>query len=210
MAWVWQEQVLETGVVVDPRDYTRNQAVLAGEFNGHLDRDNVGEGAVTSGKPVVKGIVEVFSNPQSGAPLQQIAAGQSGAWHTITSATTTLDTEDGEVIVDADVNAQWEAYSVGNEKWACRLVVNGLTVANTGWTHIARLSTVQSLTASAPVTKGQTTIQLLIRTWNDPWTGIPAMNAGTAPATTYSQNSGYTVRYLNILAANVCGVHRKR
>lgn len=210
MAWVWQEQALESGVVVDPRDFTRNQAVFAGEFNGHIDRDNVGEGAVTSGKPVVKGIVEVFSNPQSGSPLQQIAAGQSGAWHVISSATTTVDTEDGEVIVDADVNAQWETYGVRNNKWACQLVVNGIPIANTGWTHLNRMSTVQSMTGSAVVTKGQTTIQVLVRTWADAWTEIAEMNAGTAPANTRDLNEGYTTFYLNIVAVNVCGVHRKR
>lgn len=209
MAWRWTAQAIESGVVVDPRDFTRNQAEYAGEFNGRLDRDNVAEGAVTAAKPVVKSIVEVFSNPQSGSPLQQIPDGQAGQWHVITAATTTVDTEDGEIIVDADVNAQWEAYSVGNEKWACQLVVDGLPIAQTGWTHVGRLMTSQSMTGRAVVSKGQTTIQILIRTWSDPWTGLPAMNNGTAPAATYSQNSGYTIMYLDILAANVCGVHRK-
>lgn len=210
MAWRWTAQAIESGVVVDPRDFTRNQAEYAGEFNGRLDRDNVAEGAVTAAKPVVKSIVEVFSNPQSGSPLQQIAAGQSGAWHVITAATTTLDTEDGEVIVDADINVQTAAFvGTGNEKWACQLVVDGLPIAQTGWTHRGRTMTSQSMTGRAVVSKGQTTIQILMRVWEDPWRNVAEMNNGTAPSSTYTLNDGYTNAAYDILAVNVCGVHRK-
>jgi hypothetical protein len=70
--------------------------------------------------------------------------------------------------------------------------------------------TTQSLTGSALVTKGQSTIQFLIRVWEDPWQNVAQMNNGTAPSSTYTLNDGYTNAVYDILAVNVCGVHRKR
>lgn len=225
MAWRWPAQIIETGVVVDPRDFVRNQMEFVGEFNGRLDRDNVGLSEVASSDLATQALVSAGSNPQSGSPLQDIGANQSGAWVEITSMQTSVTTEDGEIIVDADVSAQWTldfggfGYAFGgpinyNDKWETRLLVNGIPVAHCGWTHVARVTTLQAMTGSAPVMKGSTTIQVQIRAWSDPWTNLSQINNGTSTNNsttgTSADNPGHTTTPLSVLAGNVVWIHRKR
>ncbi len=47
MALTYHTRHLEDQDVIDPADWVQNHADIAGEFNGHLDRDNVPELGVT-------------------------------------------------------------------------------------------------------------------------------------------------------------------
>ena len=40
MSFRYREKVVADGEAIDPSDWTENMKALAGEFNGHLDRDN--------------------------------------------------------------------------------------------------------------------------------------------------------------------------
>lgn len=212
MAWRWIPQAIETGVVTDPRDLVRNQAEFAGEFNGHIDRDNVLAAQVTSGKPQIQALVAAGHNPQAGAPLQTIAAGQTGEWTDIATMQTSVTTDDGEIIVDADVSSQWTGTggSAGNEKREFRLLANGIPIAHTGWVHEARLIYGASMTGSAPTFKGTTLLQVQIRVWVDPAAGLTNLVHGLAWGVAYTANPMFTLSPVDILAGNVCWVHRKR
>jgi hypothetical protein len=214
MAWRILAQAIESGVVVDPRDVVRNESELAQELAGLLDRDNVGLTQVTPAKPVAQAFVAAGSNPQSGAPLQTLLAGQSGIWTEFSSISVTPTLSDGEVIVDADVcasavmTAPWTG--AGAERWQARLLINGATVAYTGWTSFARLQTTVSMTGSAPVTTGTCAIQVQVRAWTAPIWSIPSFGIGKDTTNTFANNPIYTGYDLQLLAGNIVWVNRKR
>lgn len=210
MAWRWPAQIIETGVVVDPRDFVRNQMEFVGEFNGKLDRDNVGLDEVASSDLATQALVSAGSNPQSGSPLQTIPAGQAGEWTDVTTLQTSVTTDDGEIIVDSDLNMVWTPAAVINDKWEARTLVNGSVIASTGWTHLIRTASTRSMTGSSPVMKGTTTIQVQVRAWSDPWTGLSTITNGTATNSIRTLNTGYTLGTLYVYAGNVVWVHRKR
>lgn len=222
MAWRWIPQAIETGVVTDPRDLVRNQAEFAGEFNGHIDRDNVATSGLSVGKFEPYALVSVEWSKVIGAPLQTITEGAGGAWVNLVddAATTNLgaglpaeiDVEDGELIIDAQIcgGFDYSAAAAFNQKWSSRLLVNGLAIAHTGWSHESRKRTVQSMTGSATVVRGQAVISLQIRAWSDLYFHLSAYSNGTALSNPeFITNHEYTIADLDILNASLCIVHRK-
>lgn len=217
MAWTYIEQAIESGVVVDPRDIDACLAGLAGEMNGHLDRDNMSGEAVDEDKIQDQALVSIGDNQQydGGASLQTIPDHQTGQWIVLSDLTESVTTSDGELIVDADANLKWEipgtvGDSSSNYKFEMRLLVDGNPIAHTGWCHHRRPRTGQSLTGSIPVAAGTHTIEVQIRAWSDPWYLLTNINNGTQIANTKASNFGYTDRDIDLLAGNVVWVHRKR
>lgn len=203
-------QALETGVVLDPRDVMQNFNELAREINGNIDRDNLQTGAVTGSKLESEGVVMVFDNPQEGSPLHTIAVGSTGQWENITGMSVTDTVDDGEIIVDADVNYEWAGATQSNQKCQFRTLVNGVQIAETGWGHTNRLKTVHSMTGSWPVVAGSVTVQVQGRAWNDPWYHLGDVNNGRNTSATKAFNLSYTLDALNIVAGNIVCVVRKR
>lgn len=209
MAWRWLAQAVEDGVVVDPRDFVRNENELAQEFGGYFDRDNVGPEQITPAKPVAQAFVIADGSHATGSPLQTLGAGQSGAWTEITSVTVTPDLEDGEVIVDGDVACQ-TTLTTPTSKWQIRLLVNGYPVAYSGWVSFARRSTCVSVTGSMPIVTGSVAIQLQIRAWTDPQYHLTDLRNGDDTVNVQLYNPTTTFVDLSIVAANIVYVNRRR
>ena len=211
MAWRWLAQAVEEGVVVDPRDFVRNENELAQEFGGYFDRDNVGPEQVTPAKPVAQAFVLATSNPQEGSPLQTLPAGQTGIWVEITDMTTTADVREGEVIVDADVSCNaGSAYISRNNLWQARMTINGVPCAYTGWVQFNRLQTCVSMTGSAPVQTGSVSVQVQVRMWGAPFYHLTDLNNGVDWAVLFNYNLTQSTGDLQVLAGNVVIINRIR
>lgn len=208
MAWRWQAQIIEAGVVADPRDFSRNEDEFAQEMAGYFDRDNVGAGQITSAKIASKALVSAGSNPQQGAPLQVVPSGSGGVWVTIDALTTPVSVDEGELIVDVDVECEVPA-PAQNHKWQARVLLDGSPIAYTGWTAGYRKRTTVSLTGSAPVVNGSSSVTVQVRMWTDAYYHIADIAAGK-PATMKSNNTIYLLNDTNVLSGNVVWVHRKR
>jgi len=48
MAFRYRQNTPQTGDIVDPEDWNENVREMISEFNGHLDRDNIAEQAITT------------------------------------------------------------------------------------------------------------------------------------------------------------------
>lgn len=214
MAWRWIPQAIETGVVTDPRDLVRNQAEFAGEFNGRLDRDNVTTANVTADRVQAKALVEAGELILEAADVQAIPAHQTRGWIAVTALTDTITVTDGDLIVDADVNTQWDMSALpnprGNEKHILRLLVGGIPIAHSGWSHINRTMTTVSLTGSLSVVTGPVAVSVEISLWADPWYNLTALNNGSNIGNTFLFNYYETLHPLSILAGRLVWVNRKR
>lgn len=212
MAWRYLARAVETGVVIDPRDFVMNQTEFAAEFNGLLDRDNIATAGLVAADFEAATFVEARYDNALGAPLQTIDAGAGGSWVEITDVTTSFTVDDGELIVDADINVEWPATAVPtNNKWEARLLINGNAVAHTGWGHQVRLKGAQALTGSCSVSAGTATVAINVRAWADPWTELDAYDSGNMAdvEAAFMLNPMYTTFDLDILAANLAIIHRK-
>lgn len=217
MAWRYDEQVVETGVVVDPRDLMLNVDGYAREMNGFLDRDNVGVGQVTSAKIANLSLLFAGSNPQGdgylgGAVIQSLGA-SCGQWVEITSLQKSLGVNDGEVIVDADVNVETAPgillTAPYNNKWRAKLVVDGVPIAHTDWVHEVRRMTTVSMTGSLPVITGTAIAQVFIQNYAEPWTLITAITHGRGQKDTYRANPLITSIALDVWTGNIVMVNRR-
>lgn len=97
MANRYRQVYFEDGDVLDPRDWTRNMAELAAEFNGRLDRDNLDELSVATGR-IIPGSFTVVENDERTAVVT--LGGTTTVWQDIDSLTI-------ECQVDSVVEAEW-------------------------------------------------------------------------------------------------------
>lgn len=213
MAWQHQTQAVETGVVTDPRDFILNVDTYAREMNGFLDRDNFAAAAVTSAKIGVQELVAVTSNPYGtyGTVVVQTIGTSAGQWIEVSSAQTLVTVDDGELIVDADVNVETVPTLQNNEKWRTKLTIDGVDVAFTDWVQIMRGLTCVSLTGSAPVVTGTSTVQVFIQYYADAWRYLTDLANGTNVAgNTFDSNPMTTLGSVSVWTGNVVPVNRKR
>jgi hypothetical protein len=209
MAYREPLQAVETGVVLDPRDIMVNFNELAREVNGHIDRDNLVTGAVTSAKIATQEIVYLFDNPVEGSPVYTVAAGATGQWEDITDMSKTVTLPGGDLIVDTDVNFTWSEGTY-SEKCQFRTLVNGVQIAETGWFQIRREQTVANMTGSAVITAGSNTVSVQVRAWRDPYYHMSDVNNGLNKAATSTYNIAYTLNTITITAGNIVGLVRAR
>lgn len=209
MAYREPLQAVETGVVLDPRDVMVNFNELAREVNGHIDRDNLVTGAVTSAKIATQEIVYLFDNPVEASPVYTVAAGATGQWEDITDMSKTVTLPGGDLIVDTDVNFTWSEGTY-SEKCQFRTLVNGVQIAETGWFQIRREQTVANMTGSAVITAGSNTVSVQVRAWRDPYYHMSDVNNGLNKAATSQYNITYTLNTITITAGNIVGLVRAR
>lgn len=213
MAWEHSTQAVEPGVVTDPRDFIANVDTYARAMAGFLDRDNFQAGAVTSAKIGVKEIVAAENGPYGtyGTVVVQTIGSSAGQWAEVTSARRSVSVEDGEVIVDADVNVETVPTLQNNEKWRTMLTIDGVDVAYTDWVQVMRGLTCVSLTASAPVVTGTCTVQVFIQYYADPWRYLTDLANGTNVAgNTFTSNPMTTLGSVSIWTGNTVVVNRRR
>lgn len=213
MSWRFHTQAIEAGVVTDVRDFMLNVDAYAREMAGFLDRDNFQTGAVTSAKIGVQELVSITSNPYGtyGTVVVQTIASGAGAWVEVTSAQTVVTVDDGELIVDADVNIETVPTIQNNEKWRTKMVIDGVDVAFTDWVQIMRGLTCVSLTGSLPVTAGSSVIQVYVQFYADPWRYLTDLANGTNVAgNTFQSNPLTPLGSIAVWTGNVIPVNRKR
>lgn len=218
MAWVYDDQYIDTDDVVDPRDLMVNVNRYAGEINGRLDRDNIPHRVLVRSKWPTGTFIVTASFPQIGPtvlgvvqPLQTISAAQTGTWLTITDSVNSVTTDDGAVKVTADVNCYWPGtVQAVNDKAEFRLLINGQVAASSGWYTAARTAFVCTLVGTAPTVSGTTNIEVQVRVYAAPFTKIDDMGNGINVPANQLLNPPYSTYDLLIYAVNVLPERRRR
>ena len=211
MAWTYESDRFASGEVVDPRPVMRLFNRLAGEINGHLDRDNVPRGLLTKDELEVGALREDGS--VNGYTPIQLFAYQGGSWTDIgTGATATPTiTSDSIIRVVGCVNYSWFVGSLQyNSRVQFRLMINGAQVAISGWLHNAHAKSSAKLIGISPVPAGPSTITLQIRTYGAVWTHIDDIRNGITTTGAYTDNPSYAIHPMFVLAAGLTYTIRKR
>ena len=89
MSWRWTNVVLTSGDVVTANEVRDGVAQIVGEFNGRLDRDNVGALAVTAAKLALRAMHDIDGNEN----LVPISVVKSQGYVELLSRTVTLPTD---------------------------------------------------------------------------------------------------------------------
>lgn len=215
MAFRYDEQYVEAGVVTDPRDLMVNVNAYASEMAGHMDRDSIPSSAtIAATKWAVQAIMSTGSNPVGGdgTIVQTLAAGQTATWTTITPMNTTVTTDDGALAVRMDINWSWTGATaqIFNDRLEVRLLIDGRVVSVSGWSSIARLSDSLSLSGYVPVTAGSVTVSVQMRAYAAPYTFIDDINNGVNVSANTAANSPATSNLIDVIGGNVVWEHAKR
>lgn len=213
MAWRWEEDRFDSGDVADPRPVMRLFNGMAGELNGHLDRDNIPTGLLTKAKLDVKALVEAGSQVDSSAATSFPAA-QTGSWVTITTATRSITCpSDGFLRVSASIAFYWTvdpAYNFYNDKAQLRLMINGQQRAITGWYHWAHSYDSCRMVGCAPVMAGTSSVIVQARVWAAPSAGTTDLSNGVTTSANVLLNPGSTYHPFGALNASITHTLRKR
>ena len=106
MSFRYREKVVADGEAIDPSDWTENMKALAGEFNGHLDRDNFP--------------IELFEEKHIGRrEFNQIyaTARESNNGQEIAGSTTDFQTASESISFEADADGVVIVHWSGTHKW---------------------------------------------------------------------------------------------
>lgn len=208
MAWVYAEQYFRTGEVADPRDFQRNVNRLAGEMNGHWDRDNTPRGTLTSAKLAVKALMATGSNPNqyvAGAPIQTLTAPLASVWTTIDPLTTTAAV--GDCGLKAIGTVLFQFTGVGaityNDKLDFRLLVDGNEVAKSGWYTWGRGWNSCRLAGLSSAPAGTSTLSMQARISTSPYTLIDDITNGVNLSAAYLANPQSSFFTVIIWAGNI-------
>lgn len=214
MAWTYEADRFDTGEVVDPRPVMRLFNRLAGEMNGHWDRDNTPRGLLTKDKLAVKALVEA-GYYVDGSAVVNLPAGQTGGWVSVSTATRTLTCDsDGYLRVSASLPFYWgnvlAANTKYNEKAQFRLMINGLQVAVSGWHHWANYYDAVRLVGGAPVTAGSAVVTPQVRIYASPFSGTTDITNGSVTTALATANNSTTYHEITVSTGVITHTFRKR
>lgn len=207
MAWRWEEDRFDAGDVADPRPVMRLFNGLAGEINGHLDRDNIPTGILTKDELDTQAIRA--DGNEADYPTVVLPKYQTGGWTTVDTKTVTCD-YDGALRVSASVNYEWTVSPTdeSNNKVQFRLMINGAQVAVSGFAHHRRIKSSVRLVGFAPVASGSSVIVVQVKTYGALWTHIDDIRNGDMTGYTDNYNSSW--EELTARASSITYTFRKR
>ncbi|MFH1569066.1 MAG: hypothetical protein ABIL09_13805 [Gemmatimonadota bacterium] len=150
MAYVYPEDSIENGVVIDPRPFNRTLGRYAAEMGGMLDRDNFFPTAITTAKlNSSSGSASATSSNFSGVfnkgwswrstATQTIVAGESVRRVEIVGIGDPITTNDSALVLEFSGYVNWVApasFSTG-QVFEMSVTVDGITVAKTARQGIA-------------------------------------------------------------------------
>lgn len=212
MAWRWEEDRFDAGDVADPRPVMRLFNGLAGEINGHLDRDNIPIGLITKAKLDSQALVDAGSQT-SAAAATAFPAAQVGSWVTVSTATRTITCPtDGYLRISASIAFYWTVAvpNFYNDKAQLRLMINGQQRAITGWYHWAHTYDSCRMVGGSPVMAGTSTIVVQARVWAAPSAGTTDLANGDTTTAKVALNPGSTMHPFGALNASITHTFRKR
>lgn len=213
MAWTYEMDRFDSGDVADPRPVMRVFNGLAGEMNGHWDRDNVPSQILTKDKLAAKAIIAV-GNTTNDTPVTTLPPGQSGGWSTVDIATTTITCDyDGALRVSASLNHYVTLDPTlirYNDKYQFRMMINGQQVAISGWYASAHTRTSCRLVGLSSVSSGSTVVTIQARAWAAPFVYLSNITNGIGLSAAYSSNRSSTTHDLYVVRCSVSYTFRKR
>lgn len=212
MAWRWEEDRFDAGDVADPRPVMRLFNGLAGEINGHLDRDNIPTGLITKAKLDSQALVDAGSQVSNSAATAFPAA-QVGSWVTVSTATRTITCPtDGYLRISASIAFYWTVAVTNfyNDKAQLRLMINGQQRAITGWYHWAHTYDSCRMVGGSPVMAGTSTVIVQARVWAAPSAGTTDLANGDTTTAKVALNPGSTMHPFGALNASITHTFRKR
>ena len=153
--------------VIAPVDWTENQNEYASEFNGYLDEDNLPTSALNAARIKDNAFTKLHSDP---LPTSTFTVDISTAgWQSTDSTGQRL----GSLAIDAKTDGlficEWSGthrYVIvpsGRECIAYRLLVDGVTVAESGWTSFTRPRDSVYLCGATPVAAGLHAVEAQVR-----------------------------------------------
>ena len=172
MAFRYRKRHIDSNDVMDPRDWNLNHSNYAGEFNGYLDRDNFPADFVTQAMIQENCCNEVFSSTEgtmTGIQLNSVAWQAGGTDHPVGSLTEEIKSD---ALLICEWSGQWEwSYLVKGSGWGnvpnsslrrdptqavCRfrLMVDGVVVAESGYSSARRKYDGCYLVGATPVSAG--------------------------------------------------------
>ena len=176
MAFRYRQRHIETGDILDPRDWNENMSELTGEFNGYLDRDNLPASCITA--PMIE--ANTFNDIQSFSDQTNTVEllGDNIKWQSLDSVggSTLL----GQLTVTADVDCLLIVEFSGWWLWKnngtalgtttlettdpivirLRVTVDGFAIHTTGWFSASKTSNATHLFGATPVSPGKHTVDV--------------------------------------------------
>ena len=125
MAFRYREKVVTDGEAIDPSDWTENMTALAGEFNGHLDRDNFPIEVFEEKHIGLREFNQIFVTARERNNSQQLS-GSTTDFQTASESISFEANADGVVIVHW---SGWHGWDYGDgERMEGNFVVTGSTL----------------------------------------------------------------------------------
>lgn len=192
MSYRYRVEYVETGNVVEPSGWNANQAELASEFNGGLDRDNFGLGAISQAMLADNACHEFDRQVMSSSTAVTLSA-ETTDWQTILESTGITSALDCIAVIEWSGEWEWSgaaSYAAGTnteDALELRLTVDGETVCQTGPIGDQRVYDATYLVGAALLAPGAHTITLQGRiaernfdglSVNDRATNAPTFNDG--------------------------------
>tara|TARA_R100001443_G_scaffold115816_1_gene134497 strand:- start:3732 stop:4331 length:600 start_codon:yes stop_codon:yes gene_type:complete len=159
--------------MLDAKDWVRNINVLAEEFNGRLDRDNLPERAVSASHTVIGTFNSLTANTRTS---DITLSGDTSQWvdgdgtNTINQLTVTTET-DGMLRVAWSGTWSWAAHiswgaTPGGDSIGWRLIVDGTVIAESPYHNVLRYHDATHLCGTYPMSAGVHTVKVEARLYN--------------------------------------------
>ncbi|WP_339863015.1 hypothetical protein [Thalassospira alkalitolerans] len=184
MAFRYRKRHIDSNDVMDPRDWNLNHSNYADEFNGYLDRDNFPADVITREMMQSNCCNQFFSDADDGSTSKIVPVTTSG-WQYQTEAGVDFNTINAEVKADSLLVCEWSgywlwSYDATSSTWAnlpgvtlprdptnalCRfrLTVDGVAVAESGYSSARRARDSCYLVGATPVSAGKHQIRLSVQ-----------------------------------------------
>ena len=181
MAFRYRKRHIDSGDVMDPRDWNLNHAGYSDEFNGYLDRDNFPVDIITRDMMQSNCCNQFFVDidDETGRPLSSETVG----WQSATDGGIVFSRITAEIKADALLMCEWSgrwSWSYGDSGYSSwntlpgsllprdpsnalcrfRLTVDGVAVAESGFSSSRRNRDACYLVGATPVVAGRHVIQI--------------------------------------------------
>jgi len=163
MSFRYRQVHIEAGDILDPRDWNKNLAEFTGEWNTHIDRDNLPEGSVDTANVEIGAFNYDDSDAYDNTEVV-VLDGYNVGWvdsdanYSIGAITYEAPT-DGVMVVEWSGTWDWTDISFNgavddDTGVRFKITVDGVEVARTGWSCPYRLLDSTYIVAATPVQAG--------------------------------------------------------
>lgn len=182
MALRYRELYMEAGDILDPQPWLMSQNALAGEFNGYLDRDNIGPGVISEAM-IAAAVFNKFYTDQRTTTFSPDP--DSALWQHTDLSSVVLHTSEITAAVDCQVMVEWSGTWTWTGTWSAldgvggqttaedairfRITVDGVELATSGFYGDAQEKSALYLIGVTPVVAGPHTVRVECQVMHANW-----------------------------------------